>query len=69
MIRIILPILVAAIITPEDAHAYLDPGSGSQMLQIIIGFVLGGLFTLKVFWKKILIFLRRIFSSSSQDKS
>lgn len=46
---------------PRDTYAYLDPGSGSYMLQLIIGFVFGGIVTLKLFWKKIKSFIRRIF--------
>lgn len=33
---------------------YIDPGSGSILLQIILGSVLGAGVLIKVFWKKIL---------------
>jgi len=36
---------------------YLDPGSGSMILQIVIAAVLGGAYAAKVYWKKI----KRIF--------
>ncbi len=32
---------------------YLDPGSGSFILQIVIAAVLGGAYAVKVYWKKI----------------
>ncbi len=32
---------------------YLDPGSGSFILQIVIAAALGGAYALKVYWKKI----------------
>lgn len=32
---------------------YLDPGSGSFILQIAIAAALGGAYALKVYWKKI----------------
>jgi len=38
---------------PQDAHAYLDPGTGSYIFQIILAALLGGLFALKVFWARI----------------
>jgi hypothetical protein len=38
--------------------AYLDPGSGSFILQILIAALFGGLFLLKTFWKKIVNFFR-----------
>ena len=38
--------------------AYLDPGSGSFILQILIAALFGGLFLLKTFWKKIVNFFQ-----------
>jgi len=32
---------------------YLDPGSGSMILQIVIAAALGGAYAVKVYWKKI----------------
>jgi hypothetical protein len=33
--------------------AYLDPGSGSILLQILVAGILGGLFAVKAFWGRI----------------
>jgi hypothetical protein len=44
------------------AAAYIDPGTGSYVLQIAIAFLIGLAFSLKVFWKKIGAFLRKTFS-------
>ena len=33
------------------ANAYLDAGTGSYVLQMLIAGTLGGLFTLKTYWK------------------
>jgi uncharacterized membrane protein YqgA involved in biofilm formation len=38
---------------PADAFAYLDPGTGSYVLQLIIGGVVGALLGVKMFWKTI----------------
>ncbi|MEN6436740.1 MAG: hypothetical protein ABFD14_08675 [Anaerolineaceae bacterium] len=32
---------------------YLDPGSGSFILQMVIAAAVGGAFAVKVYWKKI----------------
>ncbi len=37
--------------------AYLDPGTGSMVLQVLIGGVLGGVLVLRIFWKRIVRFL------------
>jgi len=36
----------------ESAHAYLDPGTGSILLQMLIGGIAGGLIVLKMYWTK-----------------
>lgn len=37
----------------EHAFAYLDPGTGSILLQAIIGGVATGLFIMRGYWRKI----------------
>lgn len=43
--------------------AYLDPGTGSYFLQLIIAGLLGLLFVLKTYWRRIKVFLGRLFVS------
>jgi|KBSMisStandDraft_5_1062788.scaffolds.fasta_scaffold5851474_1 hypothetical protein len=39
---------------PAAAEAYVDPGTGSYVLQLLIAGFLGALFALKVFWHKMI---------------
>ena len=48
--RFFLLITLCAFFTLKDAYAYLDPGTGSYMLQIIIGTLAAGFFTVKHYW-------------------
>jgi hypothetical protein len=41
--------------------AYLDPGSGSFLLQLLLAGILGGLFVVKMSWSRIKGFFRRMF--------
>lgn len=50
---------------PQQAHAYLDPGSGSLIFQLIIGAVLGTLVTLRMYWSRVKRFIRGIFGGKS----
>lgn len=43
---------------------YIDPGSGSYLVQAIIAAVLAGLFYIKSFWKKV----RSFFSRDKKDQ-
>lgn len=39
---------------PDDTVlAYLDPGTGSIIVQVLIAGLCGGLFAIKLFWSKI----------------
>lgn len=51
----------------KDSPAYLDPGSGSFFLQLLIASLLGGLFVLKAYWTRIKAFFSRLFSKSPPD--
>jgi hypothetical protein len=46
--------------------AYLDPGSGSFILQILAASLLGALFLVKTYWQKITAFFR---GNPSEDTS
>lgn len=47
--------------------AYLDPGTGSYILQLAIGILFGVLFALKLFWNRIKLFLQGLFSKKGKD--
>ncbi len=40
-------------------HPYLDPGSGSILIQVLIAGLLGGAFIIKTYWRKIKAFFTR----------
>jgi hypothetical protein len=48
--------IVFLIISAPTASAYIDPGTGSLVVQIIIAGVLAASVSIKVFWKKIKAF-------------
>lgn len=58
-----IPHIVFAFFTftsqPNSPHAYLDPGSGSFILQLLIAALLGGLFIVKTYWKRIVAFFNK----------
>jgi hypothetical protein len=44
---------------------YIDPGSGSYLVQVLIAAILGGTFWIKKFWRKLKSFFTRIFAPPS----
>jgi hypothetical protein len=59
MILIIYFISILVLVCPQEAHAYIDLGSGSYLIQAVIAIVLGMLFTLKNYFRRILDFFRK----------
>ena len=45
--------IVLALVAPFSAHAYLDPGTGSFIIQIVIATAATAAISVKVFWQKI----------------
>ena len=53
---LLVAVLVVAFERP--AHALLEPGSGSMLLQVLLGGVAGVAVILKLYWRGLLSFLR-----------
>jgi hypothetical protein len=47
------------LVASRRAHAYLDLGTGSYVLQIFVAGILGSLVLLKSFWKNLLNVFKR----------
>jgi hypothetical protein len=52
---------------PKFAFAYLDPGAGSYVLQIVLAIVIGGLYSLKRYFHKIKRFLVKFISKDENQ--
>lgn len=48
----------ATLCLPARASAYVDPGTGSYVLQLLLAGILGALFALKVFWHRTVGFVK-----------
>lgn len=46
-----------SVLFAPDAYGYLDAGTGSQVIQIVIAGSVGVIFALKIYFKKIKLFL------------
>jgi hypothetical protein len=54
----LLVLVVALFIFPGQAHAYLDPGTGSYLIQIVLATIVGALFAVRLFWGRIKAFFQ-----------
>jgi hypothetical protein len=60
-------IAVGTLLLWQDAFAYIDPGTGSLMIQWLFGMVLAGLAMLNVYWQRIKSFFADKSGNTSFD--
>ena len=65
MAFLLLALLV--LMTPRDAAAYIDPGAGSMILQLLLGGVAGILVIGKLYYRRLLAFFRRAPRDAEQE--
>jgi hypothetical protein len=43
----------------RESFAYLDPGAGSYILQVVAAMFFGAIFAVKIYWKRLTDFFLR----------
>lgn len=56
--------LVGFFVFTRNAHAYLDPGTGSMILQVAVGAIVGSLMFLKMGFRRIRSQIRQLLGRS-----
>lgn len=64
--KIILLLSFFTLLFYGQLFAYLDPGAGSYMLQLLIAGLAGALLAVKVFWNNIAQFLKKLFKTGKK---
>ena len=65
-----LIVVLAALVSPillRPAYGYLDPGTGSYIIQLLVGGLLGGLFAVGLFWKRVIALVKRLFTPQNRQ--
>ncbi|MGH2793330.1 MAG: hypothetical protein ACRDKG_03395 [Actinomycetota bacterium] len=57
-----LPMLLIIVLGIEGGTAYIDAGSGSYILQLVVGAFVGAFMAVGVFWRRIRAAVSRRFS-------
>jgi hypothetical protein len=68
IVTVCLLLFLMNILFPLPAHAYLDPGTGSYVFQLLIAALLGLAFLLKVFWGRIRDFFAILLSKDGEKR-
>ncbi|HEX2825288.1 MAG TPA: hypothetical protein VHP37_02985 [Burkholderiales bacterium] len=68
-IRLLSPVAVVALFSiPQIAFAYLDPGTGSMLLQGLLALVGGTVATIAMYWRSFKTLLRRLLRGTDRDR-
>lgn len=62
LIILFYPVFFLLSTLANHAYAYIDPGSGSYLFQIMLASLVGAAFAVKAYWIKIKEFLKKLFS-------
>jgi hypothetical protein len=62
----LLGVVFVFLLFPTPALAYLDPGTGSMVAQVIIAAMLGVLFQAKMIWRRLKDLFARIYARRKQ---
>lgn len=64
---VIIGTVILLLWSSRGVEAYIDPGTGSYIIQVIIGGVLGAAFALKVYWKKVKFYFSNLLSKQTKN--
>lgn len=62
-------LLLFLVVAPTKAYAYLDPGTGSYLIQVMAAALFGGLFAIKMGWGHIKSFFQSLVGRKDKKTS
>ncbi len=62
-------VIFVCLVFSKRSYAYIDPGTGSYFIQFLLAALVGGLFTLKIFWKKVKLSLKNIIQKRKKHEN
>ena len=68
-LKFFIILMLLTVVFPAKAYAYIDPGTGSYLFQLLIATAVGSLFAIKMFWVNIKTFFSKLFGKKQlEDK-
>lgn len=68
MIKVFALIVILFILT-SNVYGYIDPGTGSYVIQVLIAALVGASLGFKVYWKRIKTFLKKRFPGKNNKEN
>lgn len=67
--RIVGLAAILVFLRPTDAHAYVDPSTGSYLLQMLLAGVVAAALAIRMFWTNLKLFFHKLFSKSNNEET
>jgi hypothetical protein len=67
VIKVALLLVFYLTVLPTKVEAYLDPGTGSYLTQIAIGFLVGGVYMGKRYFRQLVSFFSTLVQRKKRD--
>lgn len=70
--RVVLVALCATLViigVQKPAHAYVDPGTGAMLLQLLLGGVAGAMVIARLYWQRLREIVSRVFGRATLEKT
>lgn len=67
--KILVLSIILSLDSATEAHAYLDPGSGSMILQLLMGGIAGVIVVFKLYWQQFIGIFRTTKDGASSPSS
>ena len=61
--------LLIMLVLPFNAFAYIDPGTGSYIIQVVLAVFFSAIVAIRVFWNKIKGFFKARFARNNPDRT
>jgi len=64
---ILAPCLFSSLVFVNQAHAYIDPATGSMIIQAVLALVAAAAVSIGIYWGRVKVFLAGLFGRKKDD--
>lgn len=68
LVMVVGVVAVLSLLFPRTTYAYIDPGTGSLIVQVLVGALVSGLAAVGIFWQRVKGFFGGLFNKQRDDK-
>ena len=67
LLFILAPCVISSLVFVNQAHAYIDPATGSMVIQAVLAVVAAAAVSIGIFWGRVKLFLAGLFGRKKDE--